>query len=73
MTWAYWADGGKPTINQQNPDEPGAYGACANDPYCSALAVQGYMQKFQQVRGQNIINIINLFLYFQVINNITIK
>ncbi|KAF2881208.1 hypothetical protein ILUMI_24973 [Ignelater luminosus] len=48
ITWGYWADGGKPTSKQQSPEEPTAYGNCANDPYCGAIAVQGYMQKFQQ-------------------------
>ncbi|XP_018332491.1 invertebrate-type lysozyme 3 [Agrilus planipennis] len=48
MTWPYWADGGKPTINKESPDSPTAYANCANDPYCAALAVQGYMSKYQQ-------------------------
>nr|ALM25917.1 i-type lysozyme 2 [Harmonia axyridis] len=48
ITWAYWADAGKPTVNNEAPDAPQAYLHCASDTYCSALAVQGYMQKFQQ-------------------------
>ncbi|KAH0820013.1 hypothetical protein GEV33_002777 [Tenebrio molitor] len=48
LTWAYWADAGKPTVNNEAPDSNTAYGNCARDTYCSALAVQGYMQKFQQ-------------------------
>lgn len=49
ITWPYWADAGKPTINNESPDAPDAYAHCATDTYCSALAVQGYMAKFQQV------------------------
>ncbi|KAK9887982.1 hypothetical protein WA026_000273 [Henosepilachna vigintioctopunctata] len=48
ITWAYWSDGGKPTVNKEPSEAPGAYARCASDIYCSALAVQGYMQKFQQ-------------------------
>ncbi|XP_026735904.1 invertebrate-type lysozyme 3-like [Trichoplusia ni] len=48
ITWAYWADAGKPTIRGQSPDDPDAYPNCTNDPYCAALAVQGYMRKFAQ-------------------------
>ncbi|CAH0589192.1 unnamed protein product [Chrysodeixis includens] len=48
ITWAYWADAGKPTIGRQSPDDPDAYPNCTNDPYCAALAVQGYMRKFAQ-------------------------
>lgn len=49
ITWAYWADAGKPTVNNEAPDSPQAYAHCAVDTYCSALAVQGYMAKFQTV------------------------
>lgn len=48
ITWAYWADAGKPTINNQSPDAPEAYPNCTNDPHCAALAVQNYMKKFGQ-------------------------
>ncbi|KAH9635017.1 hypothetical protein HF086_001792 [Spodoptera exigua] len=48
ITWAYWADAGKPTVNGQSPDAPDAYPNCTNDPYCAALTVQGYMRKFAQ-------------------------
>lgn len=50
ITWAYWADAGKPTVNNEKNDTPTAYSNCASDTFCAALAVQGYMQKFQQVR-----------------------
>ncbi|RZB39669.1 uncharacterized protein BDFB_012479, partial [Asbolus verrucosus] len=48
ITWAYWADAGKPTVNNESPESSTAYANCARDTYCSALAVQGYMHKFQQ-------------------------
>ncbi|KAL1494955.1 hypothetical protein ABEB36_010455 [Hypothenemus hampei] len=48
ITWAYWADSGKPTIGNEAPDSPTAYPHCAGDVYCAALSVQGYMNKFQQ-------------------------
>uniref|UniRef100_A0A336LXM4 lysozyme n=2 Tax=Culicoides sonorensis TaxID=179676 RepID=A0A336LXM4_CULSO len=46
MTWSYWADSGKPTLNGEAPTSPTAYANCANDPYCAATAVQGYMGRF---------------------------
>ncbi|KAJ8714920.1 hypothetical protein PYW08_004901 [Mythimna loreyi] len=48
ITWAYWADAGKPTLHGKSPDAPDAYPSCTNDPYCAALTVQGYMNKFAQ-------------------------
>ncbi|XP_065159526.1 lysozyme-like [Atheta coriaria] len=48
ITWAYWADSGKPTLNGESDESPTAYSNCASDIYCSALAVQGYMDKFQK-------------------------
>ncbi|XP_026321249.1 invertebrate-type lysozyme 3-like [Hyposmocoma kahamanoa] len=48
ITWAYWADAGKPTVRGQNPDQPDAYPTCANDPYCAAQTVQGYMRRYGQ-------------------------
>ncbi|XP_069684582.1 lysozyme-like [Periplaneta americana] len=48
ITWAYWADAGKPVLIQDNKDTEGAYGRCTKDPYCAALTVQGYMAKFKQ-------------------------
>ncbi|CAH1183054.1 unnamed protein product [Ceutorhynchus assimilis] len=48
ITWAYWADGGKPTVGGESPEAPQAYAHCAGDTYCAALCVQGYMSKFQQ-------------------------
>ncbi|KAI4457188.1 destabilase-related [Holotrichia oblita] len=48
ITWPYWADAGKPTVNNEGPSSDTAYKNCALDTFCSALAVQGYMQKYQQ-------------------------
>ncbi|KYB26179.1 lysozyme [Tribolium castaneum] len=48
ITWAYWSDAGKPTVGGESPEAVTAYSNCARDTYCSALAVQGYMHKFQQ-------------------------
>ncbi|XP_043522476.1 lysozyme-like isoform X1 [Frieseomelitta varia] len=44
ITWAYWVDAGKPTLNDNAKEN--AYAQCVNDPYCAARAVQGYMAKF---------------------------
>ncbi|XP_063829397.1 lysozyme-like [Ostrinia nubilalis] len=48
ITWPYWADGGKPTINNLPADHPDAFSSCANDPYCAARTVQNYMARFGQ-------------------------
>ncbi|XP_045451177.1 invertebrate-type lysozyme 3-like [Melitaea cinxia] len=48
ITWAYWADAGKPTIQGYSSSAPDAYPTCTNDPYCAAETVQGYMRKFGQ-------------------------
>ncbi|XP_043254615.1 lysozyme-like isoform X1 [Colletes gigas] len=47
ITWGYWADGGKPKLENSDQDKD-AYSRCVNDPYCAARAVQGYMDKFAQ-------------------------
>ncbi|XP_041982000.1 lysozyme-like [Aricia agestis] len=57
ITWAYWADAGKPTLDGESPDSPTAYPNCANDPYCAAKCVQGYMAKYgQDCNGDGQIN-----------------
>ncbi|XP_037973282.2 invertebrate-type lysozyme 3 isoform X1 [Plutella xylostella] len=57
ITWAYWADAGKPTINGQSTDDPTAYKNCAVDPACAAQTVQGYMSRFgQDCNGDGVIN-----------------
>lgn len=48
ITWPYWADAGKPVLAQDKPEDDGAYARCANEPYCAARAVQGYMAKYAQ-------------------------
>ncbi|CAH0720439.1 unnamed protein product, partial [Brenthis ino] len=48
ITWPYWADAGKPTLDGVSPDAPDAYSSCTNNPYCAAETVQGYMRKFGQ-------------------------
>ncbi|XP_013140998.1 PREDICTED: lysozyme 2-like [Papilio polytes] len=48
ITWAYWADAGKPTIDGSSPEAPGAYPTCTNDPGCAARTVQLYMNRFAQ-------------------------
>ncbi|KAL6264326.1 hypothetical protein P5V15_004435 [Pogonomyrmex californicus] len=45
ITWAYWSDSGKPTLNDETNTND-AYARCVNDVYCAARAVQGYMAKF---------------------------
>lgn len=49
ITWAYWADAGKPTVGGESSDAQTAYGNCANQPACAARTVQGYMARFGQV------------------------
>ncbi|XP_061929234.1 lysozyme-like isoform X2 [Apis cerana] len=46
ITWNYWADAGKPTLDDNLNEN--AYARCVNDPYCAARTVQGYMMKFAQ-------------------------
>lgn len=48
ITWGYWADSGKPTINGQPVTDNNAYSNCANDAQCAARALQGYMEKYGQ-------------------------
>ncbi|XP_054007809.1 invertebrate-type lysozyme 3-like [Hylaeus anthracinus] len=56
ITWSYWADSGKPTLQGSNQDND-AYSRCVNDPYCAARSVQGYMDKFaQDCNGDGVIN-----------------
>ncbi|CAK1586776.1 unnamed protein product [Parnassius mnemosyne] len=48
ITWAYWADAGKPTVDGSSPDATDAYPRCTNDPRCAAQTVQQYMRRFGQ-------------------------
>ncbi|XP_050716983.1 lysozyme-like isoform X1 [Eriocheir sinensis] len=46
ISWAYWADAGKPVMQHDNPEKQGAFENCATDLYCSARIVREYMNKF---------------------------
>nr|XP_032293333.1 lysozyme isoform X3 [Drosophila virilis] len=48
ITRAYWADGGKLTLNNESPQSEEAFANCVNDPYCAANTIQNYMTKFGQ-------------------------
>ncbi|XP_019877370.1 lysozyme [Aethina tumida] len=48
LSWGYWADAGKPTLSDDNPEAAEAYKNCALDANCASATVQGYMNKFQQ-------------------------
>lgn len=48
ITWAYWADAGKPTLRGEPVESNTAYSNCANDPHCAAASVQNYMKRFAQ-------------------------
>jgi hypothetical protein len=50
ITWGYWVEGGKHTVNNESSESAFAHTHCTVDTYCSLLTVQGYMQNFQQVR-----------------------
>jgi len=57
ITWGYWADSGKPTLNGEPATSETAYQNCVLDPFCAANAVQGYMLKFgQDCNGDGVIN-----------------
>ncbi|XP_073979731.1 lysozyme 2-like isoform X2 [Rhodnius prolixus] len=48
ITWAYWADANKPTLDLDNASDPGAYARCVNEPKCAANTVVSYMNRFAQ-------------------------
>ncbi|KAG8231371.1 hypothetical protein J437_LFUL008919 [Ladona fulva] len=57
ITWAYWADSGKPVLDLDSPEADGAYARCVTDAHCAARAVRGYMAKFQQdCNGDRVVN-----------------
>ncbi|KAJ9585323.1 hypothetical protein L9F63_002908 [Diploptera punctata] len=57
ITWAYWADAGKPILNGDDVTRDGAYSECAIDPFCAASTVQAYMQKFgKDCNGDGVVN-----------------
>ncbi|XP_042874738.1 lysozyme-like isoform X2 [Penaeus japonicus] len=46
ISWAYWADAGKPIIDGDNVERKGAFESCVQDLYCGAETVRRYMAKF---------------------------
>ncbi|XP_012235794.1 lysozyme [Linepithema humile] len=46
ITWGYWSDAGRLTINDEPSSNEGAYSRCANDLQCSSRTIQRYMAKF---------------------------
>ncbi|XP_055905749.1 lysozyme-like [Eupeodes corollae] len=48
ITWPYWSDGGKLTLNNESPQSQTAFQNCVTDPYCAADTIQNYMKKFGQ-------------------------
>ncbi|XP_055856064.1 uncharacterized protein LOC129919234 [Episyrphus balteatus] len=48
ITWIYWADMGKMTVNGESPDSPTAFVNCVSDPYCATRSVQKYMRTYKQ-------------------------
>ncbi|KAG7158301.1 lysozyme-like isoform X1 [Homarus americanus] len=54
LSWAFWADAGKPVIKNDDPEKKGAFENCAFDLPCAAKAVRQYMKKFSAgVQGVN--------------------
>lgn len=53
ISWAYWADAGKPVIKNDNPDRKGAFENCVEDLYCAAETVRLYMRKFGTDPGKS--------------------
>ncbi|XP_064535962.1 lysozyme-like [Drosophila montana] len=57
ITWAYWADGGKLTLNNESPLSEEAFANCVSDPYCAANTIQNYMRKFgQDCNGDGVVD-----------------
>ncbi|KOC65902.1 Lysozyme, partial [Habropoda laboriosa] len=48
ITWNYWADAGKPSLEGKQSTNENEFSKCVNDPSCAARTVQGYMTKFAQ-------------------------
>lgn len=49
LSWPYWADGGKPTVNGADPDSETAFKDCLKSEKCNFDSVAGYMRNFEQV------------------------
>ncbi|XP_050535045.1 uncharacterized protein LOC126902066 [Daktulosphaira vitifoliae] len=48
ITWAYWADAGKPVQYGDNPNNEQAFVKCANDLVCAKQSVLAYTSRFSQ-------------------------
>ncbi|XKL66452.1 hypothetical protein PGB90_009872 [Kerria lacca] len=48
ITWPYWADSGKPTVNNEDKNSTTAYANCSNNEVCAGTAVSNYLKKFSQ-------------------------
>uniref|UniRef100_A0A336K7V7 lysozyme n=1 Tax=Culicoides sonorensis TaxID=179676 RepID=A0A336K7V7_CULSO len=48
ISWPYWADGGKPTVNGEDPDSETAFKNCVKSEKCNFDTVSGYMRNFEQ-------------------------
>uniref|UniRef100_A0A1A9WK39 lysozyme n=1 Tax=Glossina brevipalpis TaxID=37001 RepID=A0A1A9WK39_9MUSC len=48
VTYAYWADAGKLTLDNDSPDSEQAFPNCVNHPYCAASTIQNYMIRYKQ-------------------------
>lgn len=48
ITWPYWADSGKPTLQGEDVSSQTAYPNCVTELSCAKQSVQGYMAKFRQ-------------------------
>ncbi|XP_036225137.1 invertebrate-type lysozyme 3-like isoform X2 [Bactrocera oleae] len=54
ISWPYWSDGGKLTLNGESSESERAYANCVSDPSCAANTIQNYMTKYaQDCNGDN--------------------
>lgn len=49
ISWPYWADSGKPTVNGEDPDSETAFKNCVKSEKCNFDTVSAYMRNFEQV------------------------
>ncbi|XP_065220773.1 uncharacterized protein LOC135845853 [Planococcus citri] len=45
ITKEYWAEAGRPTLPDDDPDRTNAFSDCSKDYTCASTAVEGYMAK----------------------------
>lgn len=48
ITYDFWIDAGKPTVNGDLPTSVNAFNNCYEDYYCSSRAIQNYMYRYQK-------------------------